>query len=93
MKRWLAIMLLSCVVTLGCLEVTEHYFLVKTTDSTQCVKVWSAFKDPYDFRDGCVVFRGVTPAGTPTEFPGPIFCGTVTLEAVPECKIPLEATK
>jgi len=95
-KTVLLIFAVATVVTLlsACdMEIKERHFLVNTSEGARCVSVWSWSDKPYLISEGCIQFQGYTPAGTPTEFPGPIFCGTVTIEAVvPECpKMPAEA--
>jgi hypothetical protein len=93
-KTVLLIFAVATVVTLlsACnMEITQKSFDVKANGELRCVSVWSAFDEPFTITEGgCVKFYGSTPAGTTSDYPGPIFCGNVTIERrVDDC--PVEA--
>jgi hypothetical protein len=87
-----ALVVVAVVIMAGCdMELRQHHFAVTTPTETRCISVTSFFDRPYSTVEGCVQFKSLTPSGTRDINFSPLFCGTVTIEAVAEC--PVESVK
>lgn len=60
----------------------KRAYLVRTAGGERCIEAKTYFGEAYSISQNCVMFESSEPGGIKK---GPIFCGSVDVERVPEC--------